>query len=470
MKKLGLLLFIMLIMGNIFGQTEGVYELFSDGKPIGTCEFRLEKLPEGFKLISNSTINLAGATSKYESETFLDEGYHPVMYSLEIVMPGGKQLIFAKFESGKANVTAGDELHQAEQSLVFPTNGYILDQHIMGQLIPLGKVINPTAGQYKATVIVPQLMQVGDLTLKNVAEKVVDSKNITRFEGKLGIYDFILEITSENVITYIEYPQQNLVAKLGVLNILDIDPHELLEDYNPITVEMLADKKIMKKILSIKELKGKLTFDPMNNLQRVYLKRLEQSFDGKINPSNIDGELKVGKQSHMITVSGSWPLREPLQCSPEYSKPEPGIESDDPDIKARAMEIVEPAKNLANATRAINLWVNNNIQYAPIRNTAKEALRVETGDSHTKARLTVALLRSIGIPARIVRGILYTDDGPLDHSWVEAFYGSSIAWAPLDPTLKEIDKISARHISIWLGDAEPPVYVNEITLEIEKVK
>ena len=68
-----------------------------------------------------------------------------------------------------------------------------------------------------------------------------------------------------------------------------------------------------------------------------------------------------------------------------------------------------------------------------------------------------------------IRDSLYADV-PLDHSWVEVFLGQEIGWAPMDPTTGEVDKISARHISIWIGEEKPPTYAKDITLDVHKLK
>lgn len=92
---------------------------------------------------------------------------------------------------------------------------------------------------------------------------------------------------------------------------------------------------------------------------------------------------------------------------------------------------------------AIAEWVQGRLRYEPgttsVSSTALDALSQGSGVCQDFAHLTLALLRSVGIPSRYVSGYLHpsrdADVGvPVEgqsHAWVEAWVGD---WLPLDPT------------------------------------
>lgn len=137
----------------------------------------------------------------------------------------------------------------------------------------------------------------------------------------------------------------------------------------------------------------------------------------------------------------------------EYLKPLPKVESDHPEIIAKAREIAAAAGNDMEKVRNIYRFVINHMSYnpnSPYRNQgALSALRNCTGVCEDYAALFVALTRASGIPARLVNG--YADPlgtgkawaAPVGkevslagyrHSWAE-FYLEGIGWVPVDPTL-----------------------------------
>jgi hypothetical protein len=81
-----------------------------------------------------------------------------------------------------------------------------------------------------------------------------------------------------------------------------------------------------------------------------------------------------------------------------------------------------------------------------------ECLRAGSGDSGGKARLLAALLRSRGVPARLVTGLIL-DDGPEQsaHAWVEAWIDGR--WVPMCPFHHHFGKVPPTYLVLALGDA-----------------
>ena len=127
-------------------------------------------------------------------------------------------------------------------------------------------------------------------------------------------------------------------------------------------------------------------------------------------------------------------------------------------------ELVAQARTLAGplgpgaAARAIADWVRSNVEYQPgstgVRTSAQEAWSLRAGVCQDMAHLTLALLRSVGIPARYVSGYLYPKaDGAVgdtvagqSHAWVEWWCGD---WAAFDPT--NGGPAGLRHVTVARG-------------------
>jgi transglutaminase-like putative cysteine protease len=114
----------------------------------------------------------------------------------------------------------------------------------------------------------------------------------------------------------------------------------------------------------------------------------------------------------------------------------------DSGLHAHAAQLVSGASPRA-AARTIADWVRDNVAYVPgstgVQTSAQEAWDLRKGVCQDIAHLTVALLRSVGIPARYVSGYLHpgreaqvgeTVEGQ-SHAWVEWWCGG---WEGYDPT------------------------------------
>ena len=105
-------------------------------------------------------------------------------------------------------------------------------------------------------------------------------------------------------------------------------------------------------------------------------------------------------------------------------------------ILHRAPDIVGQITTLKEALTVLTEWVTKNIKYVPssttIQTKARESLALGVGVCQDKAHILIGFLRSLGIPARYVSGVLVDTPGAT-HAWAEAFW-PNVGWIPLDPT------------------------------------
>ncbi|MFM9377250.1 transglutaminase domain-containing protein [Gordonia sp. VNK21] len=124
------------------------------------------------------------------------------------------------------------------------------------------------------------------------------------------------------------------------------------------------------------------------------------------------------------------------------------------DFAQRAAQGLSPA----GAVEALVSRVHDEMTYQPgtteVHSTAADAWRHRSGVCQDYAHITLAMVRSLGIPARYVSGYLHPRHGAgtgetvhgESHAWVEVWTGG---WWGIDPTNDKL--IDDHHISVGTG-------------------
>ena len=85
--------------------------------------------------------------------------------------------------------------------------------------------------------------------------------------------------------------------------------------------------------------------------------------------------------------------------------------------------------------------------------SAREVLRTKVGDCNEHTALYVAMARSIGIPARIAVGLVYSRGAFYYHAWPEVYIDEGSGrglWLPVDPTFNQFPA-DATHVRLARG-------------------
>ena len=136
-----------------------------------------------------------------------------------------------------------------------------------------------------------------------------------------------------------------------------------------------------------------------------------------------------------------------------YLSPSTYVESDDPEIIRKALEIAGDEENSWRAAMAICQWVNSSItdkNYKVGFGTARQTLRDMQGDCSEHTVLFTGLARALGIPSRIATGLVYHKDAFYYHFWPEVHVGR---WVAMEPTLGQI-QADATHIKFIASPVE----------------
>ncbi|MEI6306580.1 MAG: transglutaminase-like domain-containing protein, partial [Deltaproteobacteria bacterium] len=136
------------------------------------------------------------------------------------------------------------------------------------------------------------------------------------------------------------------------------------------------------------------------------------------------------------TGSAVLPLKsdKPVPLAEAFLLPAEKIESDAPEIMAKAKEIAAIGKNTEDKVKLLASWtadwLNDTVDD---KGGALASFKSRNGNCQTHSRLYTALARAAGIPTRFVSGLVYQDGkGFLYHSWAESL--TSGAWTAVDPT------------------------------------
>jgi hypothetical protein len=147
----------------------------------------------------------------------------------------------------------------------------------------------------------------------------------------------------------------------------------------------------------------------------------------------------------------------------QFTTPTSVIQSSDPSIISEKNTLLSGVTTEAVAVDKIIDFVKTQISYNAAQTdpsvNAVSSLTSNTGTCVNRAYLALALLRSAGIPARYVTGMVYNDpitynwyDGYSNvnwgtglHAWIDVYYPQENVWVPYDPYM---DKgfVDTRHI------------------------
>ena len=231
------------------------------------------------------------------------------------------------------------------------------------------------------------------------------------------------------VPTSSKYKIEYIVANLSFF------PQESFqEDVLDITTEPVADTEGGLAIFKWnKPDKNELDFNVNSNI-KSFNKVLEVKRKVKFPLSNLPDDVKI------------------------YTIPSETIDSDDDEIIRKASEIIEGESDLFIIEFKLADWTKNNVKYnlstltESVSQKASWVLRNKEGVCDELTNLFIAMNRALGIPAKFISGVAYTNAlefgevfGP--HGWAEVYF-PGYGWVPFDVTYGEFGFVDAGHIKL----------------------
>jgi transglutaminase-like putative cysteine protease len=136
----------------------------------------------------------------------------------------------------------------------------------------------------------------------------------------------------------------------------------------------------------------------------------------------------------------------------------PTIDYNDKQVMALASQIAYGEDDLYKVVHEIGVWVNKNIEYnlnsknVEASQSASWVIENREGVCDEITNLFIGVCRALGIPARFVSGLSYSnldifEENWSPHGWAEVWF-PDVGWVPFDVTYGELGYIDAAHIKL----------------------
>ncbi len=197
-----------------------------------------------------------------------------------------------------------------------------------------------------------------------------------------------------------------------------------------------------------------------------------KTFGYKAVVKTVDSRVKV-KEKVAFPVSSK-----ALEGYEAYLSPTETIDSDNTAIANKASELAEGESDLSKVSFKVASWVEDNVDYkldsltVGVSQKASWVLEHREGVCDEMTSLFVAMMRSLGVPARFVSGISYSNSPLFDkpwqsHGWAEVYF-PDIGWVSYDIAFGEFGYIDVTHIKLRDGfdPAEPATKFQWVSTDV----
>ena len=129
------------------------------------------------------------------------------------------------------------------------------------------------------------------------------------------------------------------------------------------------------------------------------------------------------------------------------------LQSDHPKVRAAARLAVGDERDPLAAAERLRHWVHDALEKRPAATlpNALQVLETRAGDCNEHAVLYAALARAVGLPARVVAGLVYQNGAFLYHAWDEVWLGNG--WLTVDAIFDQMP-VDVTHIKLVEGGPE----------------
>jgi transglutaminase-like putative cysteine protease len=183
----------------------------------------------------------------------------------------------------------------------------------------------------------------------------------------------------------------------------------------------------------------------------------EEPLERRIN-FGFSSQVETYDKAVKVRDKVEFPLRGVSSDVEIYTKPAEIIDSDNEGIIRLASELVKGEDDLYRAVFKLAEWTKNNVKYdlstltAEVSQKASWVLENREGVCDELTSLFIALNRAVGIPAKFVAGVAYTDSELFEekwgaHGWAEVYF-PGYGWIPFDVTYGEFGYVDATHIKM----------------------
>ncbi len=447
------------------------YMLFWGDRKIGYFTYSLAPRTGGWKLESEAFMSISAGgrpgrlrmlTSWNLDPNMLPENYELSIYSGEDL----RQHITINISEKTAQFNEGTSSFSAD----FPEDAFILETTLPDGWILLAKRIDIAADSMcNITALVPQMGKSLPMTIFPGQYEKTGGDESRKFTANIGGVDVeFFAKTLNRMITYWSVPGRGITARYtpnldkdAIISAASApDILEKLMTQNRLVADIDVESPLLLSKLSV-ALDLQLSPDTGPLLDGRY-----QDFDGEIIDGKIFGLAKLRVKAYEGKGAMGYPAGPIVEPESGSLFPSTNIQSDSPDIAAVAGSLISDCGDVWCAAKLLNRFVADSVALNAETRSSLTALALRNGNAIAHSRLCVALLRSVGIPAKIVGGLFLNNGFWVRHHWVLVWAGNGAGWVPIDPTTGEDVSFSPAHILLWNGEGHiEPKISNSVVVE-----
>ncbi len=420
------------------------YGMYVKGEKVGNVQISQEEIPTGYRVseLTNIELQMMGAkrwlksvakyevTSEFELQNFT---FELKTEAQKIMMEGGVEMSKKGFGCArkppelKLSIKTGG----TTQTKVIKINSPVYPATVLPMLI------HKSAGSIKEIEVFDPSIQAVNTASCELLETQDDSMKVKVLI--LGATS-TLWIRQDGVLLSQEQPMGIFMCRETKEKALQI------EEVNP-EVLTLYGVKPKKKIENPRDVK--------------FLKLLAKGeFPESMRQMRLGDTLllqKIGPTTG-ASIDGSLPAATDIE-------PTPFIQCRDKRIVNLSKKIIGDSKDPWKRAKKLIEWVAVNVKDSPTVTipSALDVLESLEGDCGEHTVLFVALARACGIPAQIVVGLTYVNDGFYYHAWAKIWAGR---WVEVDPTFNQ-PIADATHIALAEGELEEQAKIMRLVDKIE---
>jgi hypothetical protein len=437
---------------------------------------------EGSHVISSEefsmTIGRAGQVVKVHSkETHVEttDG-KPVSFNFAMKTSGIEQKINGTVNNGELTVTRDVLGQQATQVIDWPKDAVLMEGM---RLFQLQRGLE-TGDEFEISIFRPEYMT------------GLKAKAIVGKKSKVDLFGRVLDLTEIKTTMFVSGQQITSTSYVDD----DLNALKTMVPMMGMTMELLAcDKNFAMQEDEVVDFLEKLSIS--SPVQLANLNKIE-SIAYTIKPT-AETPLTLPESAHQsvvktddglykLTVRRLTPakgVKFPYEGKDEAIlkalKSTDNLQSDDKAIIDLAKHAVTGAEDAGAAAKQIESFVAGFIQKKDLSvgyASAAEVAQSRQGDCIEHAVLTAAMCRAVGIPARVVCGVVYADSFANQksifggHMWVEAWIDNQ--WIGLDATRAERGGFGPGHITLAFGNGDPSDFFSLVNtlgcFSIEKIE
>lgn len=136
-----------------------------------------------------------------------------------------------------------------------------------------------------------------------------------------------------------------------------------------------------------------------------------------------------------------------------YLLPEEGIQVNDPLIDKTLLELFDTTPDTLEALRTIHNYIQNEFENRNFSGftDALTTLKLKEASCNGKSRLFIALTRNLGLPSRLVGGLILNQGSKkTSHQWAEVYVSGH--WVPFDTLNNYFAEIPENYVRLYYGD------------------